>query len=306
MLTAVNDDTTNDVTIDVVQLNKHWESPDKLREALSQAGVPVAIVEAIYKHQTEALAGMHDYQAMVSKITSGSPSALEQIESDYKQMLKRWYMQKLVVVDNFDATGEEVVETIVDETPPGFLNRTIGLQNIKGTGLDFVYRFQAWDFCHEACEAMQSPKTQVAQRGLQALLAMPAIGQLCQNRMREVIETAKTSNALRRPDLQTQLGQLMARLSEATDHSQQHDDRTVNDTTDKSKGARLAEWNQWMIDTSEEAIDLNDSLRRRDNADRIYKDLAAQRISRQRAVVELRKINKRQKGGWLTSKLKSK
>ena len=40
--------------------------------------------------------------------------------------------------------------------------------------------------------------------------------------------------------------------------------------------------------------------------DLIYNDLAQGRISRQRAVVELRKINKRQKGGWLKAKLEKK
>ena len=40
--------------------------------------------------------------------------------------------------------GCEIIELIGQLTPPGFLNRIMGIQNIKGTGLDFVYRWQAW------------------------------------------------------------------------------------------------------------------------------------------------------------------
>jgi len=36
------------------------------------------------------------------------------------------------------------------------LNRIMGLQNIKGTGLDFVYRWQAWETCPQACEKLIS------------------------------------------------------------------------------------------------------------------------------------------------------
>ena len=40
-------------------------------------------------------------------------------------------------------------------------------------------------------------------------------------------------------------------------------------------------------------------------ADLIYKDLASGRVSRQRAILELRNLNKRQKGGWLAASLRN-
>jgi trehalose-6-phosphatase len=56
---------------------------------------------------------------------------------------------------------------------------------------------------------------------------------------------------------------------------------------------------QWSYQWAEEFLDVNDSIRRREKADLIYRDYVDCRISRQRAVVELRILNKRQKGGWL-------
>ena len=306
-----------------------WENPDQLRQQLQKMKFAPEMIESIFKHHSQAVAGFNDYHQILEKINNAPASEAEKIEEQYIAMLRGWYMQKLVVVENFDATGEDVVRTVVNETPPGFLNRTIGLQNIKGTGLDFVYRFQAWDFCYEACEAALSSKPKVAERGLQSLMAMPAIGQLCQQRVGEVIREARVSNVLRRPDLQAQVSQLETRwkvacddapsdLSDSDSNGETGAD-SANDvqpdgqnaqpketSTAASRAASLAKWNKWMLQTSEQFADLGDSVRRRDTADRIYKDLAAQRISRQRAVVELRKINKRQKGGWLATALSKK
>jgi hypothetical protein len=46
-------------------------------------------------------------------------------------------------------------------------------------------------------------------------------------------------------------------------------------------------------------LDAGDAVRRRKTAHQIYKDLTAERISHERAAMELKKLNKRQKGGWL-------
>ncbi len=48
-------------------------------------------------------------------------------------------------------------------------------------------------------------------------------------------------------------------------------------------------------------LDAGDAVKRRKMANLIYKDLAAERISHDRAVLELQALNKRQKGGWLTA-----
>ena len=61
-----------------------------------------------------------------------------------------------------------------------------------------------------------------------------------------------------------------------------------------------------FINTIEKIIDIGDAVKRRKKADLIYKDMAAQRISHNRAALELQELTKRQKGGWLLKSLKSK
>nr|MBC8414325.1 hypothetical protein [bacterium] len=50
----------------------------------------------------------------------------------------------------------------------------------------------------------------------------------------------------------------------------------------------------------ESFMDAGESIRRRKASDRIYRDLVDERISHERAAIELQKINKEQKGGWLS------
>jgi hypothetical protein len=314
MLDAVSTTLSEPALLEIDAAVAKWDDPAGLTAILKQGGASLPLIQAVAKHQTDLTTALREYQEMLEVIQKATPHETEHVGSQYVQLLEKWYFRKLITVHNYDASGEEVVSRIVDETPPGFLNRTIGLQNIKGTGLDFVYRFQAWDICFEACRAAESDDPDVAGRGLQALLGMPVIGQLCLERVREVVSNGKTSKTLRRADLQSLLEQLETKLmAEQTDDrkdssSVQHGsrpgaaDRDLDRPTDKEKRTvSLAHWNKWLIDTSEEVLDVNDSLRRRDTADAIYRDLSAGRISRQRAVSELRSINKRQKGGWLTS-----
>ena len=55
----------------------------------------------------------------------------------------------------------------------------------------------------------------------------------------------------------------------------------------------------------EKFVDLNDAVRRRKLANQIYQDLAHERISHERAVIELKALSKRHKGGALAQKVPS-
>lgn len=50
-------------------------------------------------------------------------------------------------------------------------------------------------------------------------------------------------------------------------------------------------------------VDAGDAVKRRRRSNLIYQDLVDERISIERAAMELQALNKRQKGGWLQQKL---
>ena len=132
-----------------------------------------------------------------------------------------------------------------------------------------------------------------AEKGVLSLAAMPELGQLCQEYIADIIPRCRLNRALQNSHLQTLLDQIESKLSA------EHHPVSADPSESHRPAPTWADWNDWFIETAEQFLDVNDSIRRRESADQIYRDLAVCRISRQRAVAELRRLNKRQKGGWL-------
>lgn len=292
MLSASLQSSERQNQIDAEDLATQWRNPQHLTSQLESKGIPAQQITLLNDHLKDFTTALNEYNELRSMIETAAGADFEKTELAFRTTLKKWFFRKFIIIEDYHATGEEVVRKIVDTTPPGFKNQLMGLQNIKGTGLDFVYRFQVWELCQEACRLALSNQPAEAERGLQTLVSMPEIGQLCQEKVEATLQQAKRNPVLQRADLQTMIDQIEAKLDKTTQR---------NSSVPVPKG-KSTDWNRWILKTAEEFLDVNDSIRRRDLADVIYKDLAHQRISRQRAVIELRKINKRQKGGWLTDK----
>jgi poly-gamma-glutamate synthase PgsB/CapB len=142
------------------------------------------------------------FEQRLLAITIGEEPVLD---VQYRSLLTSWFERKLVVVEG--GSGKGALEVLRDLTPPGCLNRILGMQNIKGAGLAFLSR---WESLVEGDSVEAEEKT------------------------------------TRRVGF---LGQLVAPL-----------------------------------------VEVRDSVRRRRRADRVYRELAAQQISRQRAAVELQQL----------------
>ena len=304
----------NSVTQEIIALGKPAPAIDRsglasesdLKKRLENAAFPCDYSEAILRQQSWLNRAYSEYCQLREAIEGAPLGIADTLDDKYRTMLNHWFSRKLVVVADSEATGEEIVSQIVQEVPPGYLARTMGMQNIKGTGLDFVYRFQTWDTCFEACEATQDRRLAVAEKAIAALVAMPVIGQLCVEKLLDTIALCRNNKTLQRSDLQLQLDGLKARVDEAKNALYQSmpsspslgaDPKQTETTSDLRK--HMQTLHQWSYQWAEEFLDVNDSIRRREKADLIYRDYVTCRISRQRAVVELRKLNKRQKGGWL-------
>lgn len=311
--------------VDDSRIANIWEDLDAVKNLLSDQGIAEGDTVSVLLHHQEWLAAKSEYEELASKIGSSTVKDQESLDSDFAKLLKTWFDRRIVTVDNYDASGEDVVAKVVDETPPGFLNRCMGLQNIKGTGLDFVYRFQAWDVCYDACEIALGRNSKVGKdnpavsRALQALVAMPALGQLCEGSVQELLKHARSDLQFKSPELAAlveQLDQKFQNAKEANSQLNGSDQKVLEEgSSENPSNASTTSGNaselrkairDWTIEHSEQLLDVHDSVRRRKRADLIYQDLAEQRIGRQRAVSELRTINKRQKGGWLASKFTAK
>ena len=233
-----------------------------------------------------------EFVALNKRLETGQANDQEAVDQELREQLWQWFKRKLVVVEDYYATGNEVIEQLVEATPPGLKNRIMGMQNIKGTGLDFVYRWQAWAICHEACVNLLDNNPQKAEAALKDLSRFKEFGPLTQQLVMQNLEKARHLPWAQREDIQTELGLI-------EESQQQSISATSNDDEQKNTG-----WKATIIDMLENFLDAGDAVKRRKKADRIYQDLADMRIGQDRAALELQNLTKRQKGGWLARTLK--
>ena len=266
-----------------------------LRDMLEGAGVQHA--SAIAEHY-EAMSDYHkDYAALRTDLAAGGDAAT--LDVRMRDLIERAFKAKLLPVRDVYTPGEAIVRLVAVATPPGLVNRIMGMQNIKGTGLDWVYRWQAWETVHAACRQLSSGDPTEIERGYRVLAAFQEFGALSEEDVRASIAAART-NLADVPNLSSaQLDALEQRLTEQVEAG-----RTAG-VSDGRQGT-LATGFEALLTKLEGFVDPSDAVRRRRASDRIYKALIAEQISSQKAAAELKALTSRQKGGWLSAAAKKK
>ncbi|MFC0677950.1 hypothetical protein ACFFGH_08865 [Lysobacter korlensis] len=203
------------------------------------------------------------------------------------------FSARIVPVADYYTPGNVLVQQILRSAPPGLLIRAMGIQNIKGTGLDFVYRWQAWDLHAAHCRALLGGDTETAIAAAQALASSTELGVLEAEALRDAMAHIRSGGLGQTDILQSLLGRiernLEARLHEIDAYS----------NAAPQESARGSELRRVVLQAVERFLDAGDAVRRRRTANQIYRDLVAGRIASTRAAYELKQLNQRQKGGWL-------
>lgn len=276
-----------DKQLNVKELDELMTKPEALTEKLAEYELEQHkdILQCLQK-DLNLLASFDEFLLTLQQ----TGSVTEDIQQQFARLLWKWYEQKLVIVEDYYASGNDVISTIADQTPPGFYNRILGMQNIKGTGLDFVYRWQAWENCFKACEQLLSSSPAESDKGLAALLSIQEFGWLAQDTVSKTVETVKDSQVAQNEHYQAALELIRVNLETSL--------KQLNNSGDNSGNSEswLSRISQWI----ESFLDAGDAVKRRKKADQIYQDLIDERISHDRAVLELQALNKRQKGGWFS------
>jgi gamma-polyglutamate synthase len=261
---------------------------ETLEAELSAAGVAAAAnIVAQYRRATEAAAA---YETLAARIRSGGDRA--SLDAAFVRQATAWFRSKIVVVEDFYASGDQVVQRVLEETPPGLLNRVMGIQNIKGTGLDFVYCWQAWDVVHTACRMARSRDAAQAREGLETLASFQEFGLLAEETVRTTLEELRAAPPV-----------AGAAFLDAIELARSNLDRQMAELRTAMGMTRTAGGLSRVVDMIEGLLDAGDALRRRRKAEQVYRDLAAERVSLERAALELKKLTARQKGGWLAEEI---
>ncbi len=268
------------------RLQADWKQPAKWLEILP-AELPCrqALVESA-EQLLRRYQAFCDFSAALSKATDDSQR--HHLDQQAKQILGEWFKGKFVVIEDARASGEQVIRQIIESTPPGLLARVMGIQNIKGTGLDFVYRLQAWEVCYRSGEKIRSTKAESIRSGLAVLADFHEFGQLSEQYLDQTLEVLRRSPLAQTEAVHAELEVIASRHHEAMKALQKElQQGPINSLFEK------------VIDAVESFADAGDAVRRRKRANQIYKDLVNERISSGKAATLLKALNSRQKGGWL-------
>ena len=273
---------------DIESLCGLWQQCERLEQRLS--GAEIFCAPEILKYLRRDIELLKSYQGFSDKLDAVSDKISASLNEEFRALLWTWFQQKLFTVEDYYATGNKVIEHVCDETPPGFYNRIIGMQNIKGTGLDFVYRWQAWEACYNACEQLANSNSKIADKGLRTLASFQEYGVVCEETVRDTVARVQDSAIAQNERYQAELKLIIQNLDKAL--AKARSQMTVVQSNNKFSK---------VVEFLEAFLDAGDAVKRRKKANQIYQDMAAERISHDRAVLELQALNKRQKGGWLAA-----
>ena len=113
-----------------------------LREQIIQAGLDADQAEEI-EEWSKQLGQTYAEVANIHELLERAPR--EESNKAFREFYRRHFLRSIRVVEDAKASGNEVIQHLLRAVPPGHRAHCIGLQNIKGTGLDFVYRWLELD-----------------------------------------------------------------------------------------------------------------------------------------------------------------
>ncbi len=209
-------------------------------------------------------------------------------------LTKAWtalFKAQIVIVEDAGATGDQIIDQCARAVPPGVHVTIMGTQNIKGTGLDFIYRWLAVDAVHQGLAKLDSPDEHVRLEALRGLDAHSDFG-FCDTGLL----------VARLPDYQgggTQEVSLREALFDKAKALHQDKLRKLEGSTGAAaKGGKF-----WTA--VEGWIDFMDGAVRYRQSRQLVQDLINFRVSHNKMAVEMREIYARAKGGWLGKALGS-
>ena len=116
--------------------------PTNLPEVLAEPDLTDVLQHAIRQASRIALhARLATRVAAVFPAGTSYEACNELVRRAYHELFE----DLLVVVDDAGETGDQIIDRCARAVPPGTQVSVMGIQNIKGTGLDFVYRWLALD-----------------------------------------------------------------------------------------------------------------------------------------------------------------
>jgi gamma-polyglutamate synthase len=216
-----------------------------------------------------------------------SNSDIQKMNGNMLEFIKNLMNNRLLIIRDAMISGDDIIRLIVRNTPPGYRIKMIGMQNIKGTGLGFAYRWVSLEKVISAIEKLNSSKIESRISAATLLSAHDDYGLLDTQLALNALEEARNKPENDTPEMITILDEALKRLSVLTH-------KKNGNSLSKTGGLKTL-----VSRLLEQLLELGDSKRRQRTVRKVMKDLVNERISSIRAAKIIHDMNKRQDGGWL-------
>ncbi|MDK2596313.1 poly-gamma-glutamate synthase PgsB [Pseudoalteromonas obscura] len=222
---------------------------------------------------------------------------LSQNEKAFSDKLIQLLLQRTHLIENPYISADELTQKIAKLGIDGQHQLIVGMQNIKGAGLNYVYAWQKWHHLHQTCDQLLSHHISQAQfrQGLLKLSQTSRIGVIEHDYFNAFL--AKLSKL---PHAQNEFSQAeIAHLKERLQTKDTQSNKEVEDI----KQNRVT---RFVLQVVESFLDAGAAVKRKKTAQQVYKDIASQRITLEKAIAVLAALNRSQKPGWLALQQKRK
>jgi poly-gamma-glutamate synthase PgsB/CapB len=244
--------------------------------------VPTDVSSEVRPFLVEALARRRTTRALHASIDEHLASAPEKVETTFSAAYRAMFQATLVPLHDPTLSGDAILDAVARSVAPAARASVIGVQNIKGTGLDFVYRWVSIGRVSRLLEGLGSPTLGERGAALRALTAHDDYG---------LIDATIALAAVRRARaIDTELG------SGAFDPVEAMLARTVAARTVKRTTPSRRQIFASLGTSALKAFDFVDAVRRRSAASLVIDDLTSGLISHAAAARRMRAIVERGKG----------
>lgn len=210
--------------------------------------------------------------------------------NEIKERLLTITKSKITVHENSNLSADELTISTADLALPNTHQVIVGMQNIKGAGLNYVYAWQQWQKIHQTIrhlftEQCSAKEFRTALTNLNMIVSFNLIEI---DYMKQHLATLKKTHLAQNEFCQAEISSLLEKLEEDESNQKQ-----------EQKQALLVKYFNQLI---ESFLDAGAAVKRKKRANQIYRDIADQRITLEKAIKLLGKLSRNQKSGWFANK----
>jgi gamma-polyglutamate synthase len=256
--------------------------------------------EAVEEESTFAAREVERYVALRTQrqqlmaAIAGGRSAMEAWLAQYKEWYFNTALSAFFVMEDFYSKGPDTIRTVASRIPPRARAHVIGIQNIKGTGLDFAERWVRVGGLHRSTVRLTSPDPLLREMGAKAILSTPMLVDFEAGMIRRQIAEATSSGRGLDPEAGKFVAQIEVKIKQDAEEAAKKAAAAAG-----AKPSRVRDTLKVVIQKLELLFDSVDAVYRRRMARRVMLDLSKGRIASVQAIDLLKAYVARQKGGWL-------